>query len=67
MNIELQTKVKNFVEKYFFKLMSNLVFQKDMENVGKHRHMERVITERKMNHLVSERSYHLTKGFQEIC
>ena len=67
MNIELQTKAKNFFEKYFCKLMSNLVFQKDMENVGKHRHMERVITERKRNHLVSERSYHLTKGFQEIC
>ena len=58
MTTKLRQKAKNDFEKYFFKLMNNLIFGKTMGNVRKHRNIEIVITEQRRNYLVSEPNHH---------
>ena len=65
MNIDLRKKTKNDFEKYFFKMMNNVVFGKTMENVKKHRYVKLVTTERRWNYLASEPNFHTTKFFTE--
>ena len=65
MNIDLRRKAKNESEKYFFKLMNNVVFEETMENVRKHRDIKLVPAERRREYLVSEPNYHTTKFFTE--
>ena len=65
MNTKLRQKAKDNFEKYFFKFMNNVVFEKTMENVRKHRNIKHVTTERRRNYLVSEPNYHTTKFFTE--
>ena len=65
MNTTLGQKAKNNLEKDFFKLMNNAVFEKTMENVRKRRNIKLVTTERRRNCLVSEPNYHTTKFFTE--
>ena len=62
MNTDLEKKVNNDVEKDFFNLMKNAIFQKTVESVRKHRDMQLVATEARSNYLVSEPNYH-TKFF----
>ena len=62
MNAEL-TKKKHDFEKYFFKIINNLVFGKTMTDVRKHKHIKLVITEKRRNYLVSEPDNHTTKFF----
>ena len=57
-------KAKNY-EKYFFKLMNNVVFQKTMENVRKHSDIKLAKTERTRNYLVSRPNNHTAKFFTE--
>ena len=57
---------KNDFEKYFFKLMNNMVFGKTMENVRKHKDIKLVRTETRRDHLVSEPNYHITNIFQKL-
>ena len=61
MNSELRQKAENNFEKYFFKLMNNVVFGETMENGRKYRDIKLATTERKKNYLVSELNYHATK------
>ena len=42
MNLELRTEINHDFEKYFFKLMNNVVFAKNMENARKHRDIKLV-------------------------
>ena len=53
------------LEKTFFKLMNNSVFEKAMENVRKPRDIKLVTTERRRNYLMSEPYYHIKKFFTE--
>ena len=46
MNTKLWQKTKNILEKYFFKLMNNVVFEKTMGNARKHRNIKHITTER---------------------
>ena len=62
MNTDLEKKVNNDVEKDFFNLMKNAIFQKTVESVRKHRDMQLVTTEARSNYLVLEPNYH-TKFF----
>ena len=64
-NTDLKKKAKRDLEKYFFKLMNNVVFGKTRDNVRKHRDIKLVILERGRNYLVSEPNYHATKFFTE--
>ena len=56
-----EKKAENDFLKYFFKLMSNVVFGKTMENVRKHTDIKLTKTERRRNYLASEPDYHTTK------
>ena len=64
-NTELRKKASNDFEKYFFKLMNNVVFGITMENVRKHRDIKLVKTDCKRNKLVSEPNYHTMKLTEE--
>ena len=63
MNTDLRKKAKNGLEKDFFKLMNNEVFEKTMENVRKNRNITLVRIEKGRNYLVSEPNNHTTKIF----
>ena len=63
MNSGLKQKKK--IEKDFFKLINNAVFQKTMAHVRKHRDIKLVTTERRRNYLVSEPNYRNAKFFTE--
>ena len=63
MNSGLKQKKK--IEKDFFKLINNTVFQKTMAHVKKHRDIKLVTTERRRNYLVSEPNYCNAKFFTE--
>ena len=65
MNTKLRKEAKNDFEKYFFKLMNNVVFGKAMENVRKHRDIKLVKKDKEISKLVSERNYHTTNFFLE--
>ena len=65
MSSNLRKKAKYNLEKDFFKLMNNSIFEKTMENVGKNRNIKLVTTERRRNYLVSEPSYYTTKFFTD--
>ena len=64
-NTELRKQAKNYLEKYFFRLMNNSVFGKTMKNVRKHKDIKLVTTDKRRNQLVSETNYHTTKWFSE--
>ena len=64
-NTKLRQTAKNNIEKDFFKLMNNAVFENAMENVRKHRVIKLATIEKKRKHLVSEPNYHSTKFFTE--
>ena len=65
MNTELRKKSQNEFKKYFFKLMSNVVFGKTMENMRKHRYIKLVTNKARRNYLVSELNYHSTIFFSK--
>ena len=65
MNTELRKQAKNDLEKDFYKLINNAVFEKTMENVRKHRDIKLVTADKRRNQLVSEPNYHTTKWFSE--
>ena len=64
-NTELRTSAKNDFEKYFFKLMNNVVFGKTMENVRNRRDVKLVVTEERRKILASEPNYDSCKQFSE--
>ena len=65
MNTKLRIETKNDFEKYFFKLMNNVVFEKTMENVRKHTDIKLVTTNRRGNYFVSKPNYHTKNWFSE--
>ena len=65
MNTELRKKAKNYIEKYFFKLMNDSIFGKTMENVREYRDIKLVTTDKRRNKLVSVPNYHAKKWFSE--
>ena len=65
MNTKLLQKAKKKIEKDFFILMHNVVFEKAIENVRKHRNIKLMTTERRRNYFVSEPNYHSTKFLTE--
>ena len=66
MNTELRIKPSNDSEKYFFKLINNVVFRKTMENMRIHSDIKLVTTKERMKYLVSKPNYHTTKKFLKI-
>ena len=67
MNTDLRKQARNEIEKDFFKVMNNSVFEKTVENVRKHRTKKVVTTDKIRNQLVSEPNYHAKNGFQSVC
>ena len=65
MNTELRKQANNDLERDFYNLMNNAVFEKTMENVTKHRDIKLVTTDKRKNQLVSEPNYHTTKWFSK--
>ena len=65
-NTELRKEAKSDFEKYFFKLMNNVVFGKTSENVRNHRDITLVTTNKKRSQLVANPNYHATKWLLEI-
>ena len=60
-DINTKLKKKNLetsLKKYFFKIMSNAVFEKTMDNIRNHRNKKLVITDKRKNYLVSHQNYH---------
>ena len=66
MNTNLRKDAKNDFEKYFYKLVDNLVFGKTMGNVRNHRDIKLVKAEKLRKRLVSEPNHHAHKNFQVI-
>ena len=65
MNTKLRADAENDLEKDFFKLMNNSVFNKTMENVRNHPEIKLVTTNGRRKKLVSEPNYHTSKHFSE--
>ena len=64
-NIDLRKEADNDFGRYFFKIMSNSVFDKTMQNVRTQRDIKLVATDKRRNQLVSKPNYHTTKWFSE--
>ena len=64
-NIQERKKADSEFEKYFYKLMCNVVFGKSMEQVRNHRDIRLVTTDKKRCQLVREPNYHTAKRFSE--
>ena len=65
MNTKLKSKVKIDFEKYFLKLIDNLVFWKTIENVRKQRDIKVLTSEKIRSYLVSEPNNQAKKWFPE--
>ena len=63
MNTNLRKDAKNDFEKYFYKLVDNLVFGKTMGNVRNYRDIKLVKAEKRRKRLVSEPNHHAHKHF----
>ena len=63
---EIRIKAKKGFEKYFIKLINNVVFGKITENMRKHKDFKFVTTEGRRNYLVSETHCHTKNIFQII-
>ena len=65
MNTDLRKNATNDFEKYFFKLMNNVVFLKKLWKMWENRDIKLVSTEARRNCLVSKLNYYTTKLFSE--